>query len=351
MVTVLHKVIQQYRRFKPSIATKNVLYGLTERARHKCFGSANPDCTFYVIRCINSSSPFYTGPIFNLLANYSYVLSHLHYAYEHKYLPVIDQLHYPVYNTQEQPVNGTRNPWEFFWEQPGGHSLAEAYQSKHVILSQRNWISEWNLGYDIARHKDPTTIQHLYRLSETVPLNAVTREYVECCWNRNLAMFPRVLGVSYRFAGHAKGSPHRAPDHPIQPEIDGLLSAVLDRCREWKMEAVFLATESADAVNYFREALGSRLVTLPRVRQKEKVVYTKQNPNPMYAPGAMYQTSLDYLTEMEMLARCTALIGTLTSGLRYAIIRNNDAYEHLDILDFGRFADPRRKTVAKEPRT
>ena len=164
-------------------------------------------------------------------------------------------------------------------------------------------------------------------------------------------MFPRVLGVGYRFAGHAKGSPHRAPDHPIQPEIDGLLSAVLDRCREWKMEAVFLATESAEAVNYFREALGSRLVTLPRVRQKEKVVYTKQNPNPMYVPGAMYQTSLDYLTEMEMLARCTALMGTLTSGLRYAIIRNNAAYEHLDILDFGRFADPRRKTVAKEPRT
>lgn len=346
---VLRKVIRQYQHFKPSIATKNVLYGLTERARHKCYGSANGDRTFYVIRCINSASRFYTGPIFNLLANYSYVLSHLHYAYEHKYLPVIDQLNYPVYNSQRECVNGTHNPWEFFWEQPDGHSLEEVYQSKKVILSQRNWIGEWNLGYDIARHKDPAVIGHLHALSETIPMNAATQACVDACWEKNLSMLPRVLGVSYRFAGHAKTNLHHAPDHPIQPEIDGLLAAVLDRCREWGIESVFLATESEDAVKYFREALGSRLVTLPRVRQQEKVTYNTQNPNPMYAPGAMYQTSLDYLTEMEMLARCTALMGTLTSGLRYAIIRNNAAYEHLDILDFGRFADPRRKMATKEP--
>ena len=348
---VIRKAVEQYRKFKPSVATRNVLYGLMERAQRKSCGPANPDHTFYVIRCINSSSPFYTGPVFNLLANYSYVLSHLHYAYEHRYLPVIDQLNYPVYNSQQQPVHGTCNPWEFFWEQPGGHTLAEAYESRHVILSQRNWISEWNLGYDIARHQDPQIIRHLHNLSETVPLNDTTCSYVERCWREYLAAFPRVLGVSYRFAGHARNSPHRAPDHPIQPELEGLLAAVLARCESWGIDAIFLATESADAVSRFREALGSRLIALPRVRQIESEAYTRQHPNPMYAPGAMYQTTLDYLTEMEMLARCTALIGTLTSGLRYAIIRNNAAYEHLDILDFGRFADPRRKPAAKEPDT
>lgn len=346
---VIRKAVEQYQKFKPSVATRNVMYGLMERAQRKSYGPANPDHTFYVIRCINSASPFYTGPVFNLLANYSYVLSHLHYAYEHRYLPVIDQLNYPVYNSQQQPVHGTCNPWEFFWEQPGGHTLAEAYESKHVILSQRNWISEWNLGYDIARHQDPQVIRHLHNLSETVPLNDATCSYVERCWREYLAAFPRVLGVSYRFAGHARNSPHRAPGHPIQPELDGLLATVLARCNAWGIDAVFLATESADAVSRFREALGSRLITLPRVRQAESEAYTRQHPNPMYAPGAMYQTTLDYLTEMEMLARCTALIGTLTSGLRYAIIRNNATYEHLDILDFGRFVDPRRKPTTKEP--
>lgn len=340
---LIGKVIRQYRTFRPVIATKNVLYGLTEREKRKSFGPANADDTFYVIRCINSASRFHNGPVLNLLANHSYVLSHLHHAYEHGYLPVVDQLNYPVYNTPAQPINGTRNPWEFFWEQPGGHTLAEAYESRHVILSQRNWISEWNLGYDIARHKDPGTIGHLHKLSETVPLNAATRAHVESSWQENLARFSRILGVNYRFSWHSKGSAQKAPGHPIQPEIDALLAAVLKRCEAWDIDAVFFATESEDAVNYFRSALGPRLVTLRRVRRKDDAVYNEQNPNPMYTPGAMYQTALDYLTEMELLARCTALMGSITSGLRYAIIRNNAAYEHLDIPDLGLFPDTRRK--------
>lgn len=347
-MSLIQKILRQYRMFKPSVATRNMLYGWTERERRKSYGPENADEQFYIIRCINSRSPYYTGPIFNLLANHSYVLSHLHYAYERGYLPLIDQLHYPVYNSQTQPVNGTLNPWEFFWEQPGGYTLEEAYRSKHVILSQRNWISEWNLGYDIPRHKDPEVIRHLHDLAERAPLNAVTKAYVDNRWQDSLACAGRVLGVSYRFAGHAKSSPHRAPDHPIQPEVESLLAAVQERCEAWGMDAVFLATESDDAVERFRNALGSRLVVLSRVRQRENVAYSKEQPNPMYAQGAMYQTSLDYLAEMELLARCTALMGSLTSGLRYAIIRNNAAYEHLDILDYGRFADPRRKTAAKE---
>lgn len=347
-MTRIAKAIRQFRTFKPGVATRNILYGILERERRKSYGQEHPEKTFYVIRCIHSASPFYTGPVFNLLANHSYVLSHLHYARERGYLPVIDQLHYPVYNTQPCPVNGTLNPWEFFWEQPGGHTLEEAYGSKHVILSQRNWISEWNLGYDIAKHQDPSIIRRLHELSDMVPLNAATIAYVQRRWEESCAGFQRILGVSYRFAGHAKTSPHRAPDHPIQPQTDQLLQAVRQRFDAWGMDAVFLATESADAVRLFQEALGPRLIALERVRQQEGVVYSRQRPNPMYTPQALYQTSLDYLTEMELLARCSSLLGTLTSGLRYAIIRNNAAYEHLEILDYGRFADPRRKATAKE---
>lgn len=344
MKRLAEKVIQQYQIFKPSVATRNVLYGLMERERKRAFGTMNPGKTFYIIRCIHSASPYYTGPIFNLLANHSYVLSHLAYAREKGYIPLIDQLNYPVYNNQSQPIHGTLNPWEFFWEQPNGNTLEEAYRSKHVILSRRNWISEWNLGYDVTRHKDPTTIAFLHELSETVPLNPPTQIYVQQQKERYFSGNPRILGVSYRFAGHAKNSYTKAPDHPIQPEIDGLIDMVGQRLKEWKINSIFLATESEDAVARFREAFGAQLIATQRVRQKEAMVYSADNPNPLYAAGAMYQTTLDYLTEMELLAGCTALLGTLTSGLRYAIIRNDAAYENLEILDFGRFADPRRRT-------
>ena len=343
----LRKLARQYRRFTPQVATTNLLYALAEGERRRCFGPNHPKETFYVIRCVHRESPFYTGPVLNLMANYAYVLSHLHYAREKGWRPVVDQLHYPVYNSQATPVNGSQNPWEYYWTQPDGVSLDEVYRSRHVVLSRRNWISEWNLGYDLARHQDPATIRRLRALSDWAPLNAPTAAYVEARWRETLQGRGKVLGVSYRFSGHARSSPHQAPDHPIQPEMDALLQTVEARAAAWGMDALFLATESDDAVERFRRAWGERLIVLPRVRQRERD-YGGMNYNPLYAPGAMAQTTLDYLTEMELLSRCSALLGSLTSGLRYAIIRNGLTYTHLEILDCGRFADPRQRAQAKE---
>ena len=41
-------------------------------------------------------------------------------------------------------------------------------------------------------------------------------------------------------------------------------------------------------------------------------------------------------------ACCDALIGSVTSGLRYAVVKNNGRYEQTEILDCGRFPDPKR---------
>lgn len=42
---LIGRVVRQYRTFRPVIATKNVLYGLTEREKRKSFGPANADDT------------------------------------------------------------------------------------------------------------------------------------------------------------------------------------------------------------------------------------------------------------------------------------------------------------------
>ena len=46
---------------------------------------------------------------------------------------------------------------------------------------------------------------------------------------------------------------------------------------------------------------------------------------------------------MEALASCTGLLGSVSSGLRYAVVRNNGKYEKIKILDYGRFNDERRR--------
>lgn len=339
----LVKVCNQYRQWKPDIATKNILYQILKRECQKSFGFENLDRTFYVIRSIDDQSRFYTGPVHNLLANYFYVLSHLQYAKLRGWVPVVDQLNYPVYNSVTVPVNGSMNPWEYFWEQPGGVGLDEVYRSRHVVLSRRSWFGQWDMGYDVRNYFDTHLIEKFHLLSKMAPLNTPTEEYV--C-NMRKTLLPaghETLGVSYRFGGHARSSPYHGSGHPIQPEVSGLIEVAKECIEKWNMKRIFLASDECNAVQQFQRAFGERLITLPRERADAEASYDLEHPNPMYVPEQSYRTALDYLTEMELLSCCGALLGSITSGLRYAIIRNGGRYTHLKILDNGLFPDQRRK--------
>lgn len=316
---------------------KNILYRITTSQRKRRYGKNNADTTIYVIRSINDKSPFYTGPIHNLLANYFYVLSHIKYANEKGWIPVVDQLHYPVYNSEKKEVYGTKNAWEYFWKQPCDISLQEAYLSKKVILSKQSWFSQWNMGYDLEKYYDKDVLMMYHELSEQVPLNERTQKHIDITKKKLFPVKSRVLGVAIRYGGHSVKCYHHGLGHPIQPEAEELLDIVQKRYQEWNMDYVFVTSDEKNIIVLFEEVFKEKLIILPRVRCVEGKRYDKNDPNPMYSNQNIFQTSLDYLTEMELLSQCTALIGSITSGLRYAIVRNNMNYEHCEILNNGFF--------------
>ena len=103
------------------------------------------------------------------------------------------------------------------------------------------------------------------------------------------------------------------------------------------MDAVFLASEVELAVKRFREVFVDALIVSQRRRAALGTEYLLDRDKNLYTPGNGYQTALDYLTEMELLSRCGALIGSVTSGFRYAVIRNGGQYGQLEVIDCGRF--------------
>ena len=334
-------IIKQYRTWRPSVATKNILYHLFTREQTRSFGTLHQDTIFYVIRSIKGDSPFYIGPVHNLLANYFYVLSHLQYAKIKGYIPIVDQQNYPVYNCMPYPINGTLNAWEYFWQQPCDVSLEKVYCSKCVVLSQQSWFGQWDMGYDISNYTNTDIITQYHQLSESVPLNPTTAQYVQQAKDRLFVKGQRILGICYRFGGHAKNA-KQGQGHPISPEIDDLLSVTRQRFHQWGMEKIFLASDEETIIDSFRAEFHEQLIVIPRNRMQAGCQYDLQHPNRMYEKSNLYETTLSYLTEMELLASCDALIGSVNSGLRYAIIRKNGRYEHMDILDRGLSADARK---------
>lgn len=337
----MNKVISYVKTWGIKSSFQNLMYSIQNREVRKHFGSRNPDKTIYVIRCVNDKSRYYNGPINNLLANYFYVLTHLRYAWEHGYIPVVDQQNYPVYNSLSEPVNGTLNAWEYFWDQPGSISLDEAYQSRNVILSRRKWFGQWDMGYDAKKYMDPAVVNSVHSLY--VQLNKATEDYVQQRYDELLSGQGRVLGVCFRYGGHAKNCYYHGNGHPIQPEISELADIVENRLSEWKIDRIFLTSDSIDSVEYFKNRFANRLIVMPRIRRPEGVIYKTCKESPMYCSANIYQTTLEYLAEMELLARCDGLIGSVTSGLRYAVVKNNLNYEYCEILERGFFEDKRKK--------
>lgn len=332
----------QYKKYTIPVATKNIIYHFLTRERRKTYGPAHPDQTIYIIRSIADHSPFYIGPVHNLLANYFYVLSHIQYARTKGWIPVVDQLNYPVYNSQSTPIHGTRNPWEYFWQQPGGVSLEEAYQSKNVVLSKQSWFWEWDMGYSVEHYTDLSMILQFYEASKQIPMNLMVQEYVEKMKRGIFPKIGKVLGVAFRYGGHAKSCPHHGQGHPIQPEADELISVVKQCMEQWEMDYIFLTSDEMRAVEHFRREFGKQLIVLNRERMNADMVSSDGKLDKIYQKDKIYQTTLNYLTEMELLAKCDSLIGSVTSGLRYAIVRNGGKYSQVKILDYGFFPDYRK---------
>lgn len=330
---MIDKIIAQYQKYGLVSATKNIIYHCLTRERKKSFGSLNSDKTFYVIRSIADHSRFYIGPRNNLLANYFYVLSHLKYALLKGWIPVVDQLNYPVYNSVKYPINGTVNAWEYYWKQPSPYTLEEVYQSKNVILSKQNWFSEYDMGYKLSNYKDKSLISQYCALSNYIQYKDIVSHEIKDLTKNILPEGKRILGVNFRFGGHSKRHYGCAEGHPLQPDIEEMLPIIKKVIEEKKIDLVFAASDVHEALDLLQVKLGNKLIYLPRKRSTEHI--KKGEPNPLYDKVDTYNVAIEYLSEMELLAKTTCIIGSINSGFRYALLRNNNRFEKVEVLNYG----------------
>jgi hypothetical protein len=76
------------------------------------FGDKNPGKTFYVIRVLRQAMGW--GAVFRN------VKQHIAFAVMKNYIPVVDCENFKTSYNEDVPVEGTRNAWEYFFEQPAG---------------------------------------------------------------------------------------------------------------------------------------------------------------------------------------------------------------------------------------
>lgn len=267
-------------------------------------------------------------------AEYNKLLTLLYFADYYHLKPVVRFSQTFCY-AEQHPVNGTENPFEYYFMQPCGVSPIDAMKYKHVLKSRKEnsnpaiALNENSGGY--ARSE--TYLSEMAKIAaKYVRLNDIVREKIQNDINGLGIKAERTLAVHVRgtdFKQHYNG-------HPVQVTIEEYLQETIRVFQKGAYEYVFLATDDTDAIHVFQKEFGDKAVFY------QDVVRSNGNDTVMHSTlpreNHHYLLGLEVLRDMHTLASCEGLIAGLSQVSYAARIQKKSAgkeYADLVILDKG----------------
>ncbi len=293
-----------------------IFFHWDKREQKKSFGNLNPDKKFFVLRS--------NGTHDGLLAMYITRLRQIKNLIENNFTPVVDFENYETQYTMQEPVNGTRNVWEYYFEQPCKISLDEVYKSKNVILSG------WKLSDDPSKKPDIDYYDHdyTYDIFKYAPIKKYILDIADNkIFSDDIA---NMIGVFIRGTDYTHLKP---AGHAVQPSKEMAAEKVDEFLKKYPASKIFLATEDEGILNFFKARYKDLIYTTD-----ENVIknYSGQNYLTDEIKGVnKYKFGLDYLVKMICLANCKYLIASLAAGSFFAELFNGGKYHDKFIFNLG----------------
>lgn len=273
------------------------------------------------------------GDMGGLFAYYVFFAEQIRDALLKGYLPVVDMQNYPSIYLDPNLV-GKENAWEYYFRQPVGVTLEEAYNGENVLLASANWIdSDERPGNGNTFFENTNGILTEWRMLVKLGLLQVQPKlYEEIISVRNKMFAPndRVLGVHLRGTDYVAKRPH---GHYIQPPIEYALTKVIEKFNEWRCNKIFLATEDITIAATFKRIFGDICITL----EKKYVQYDpRKGINECYASDENYrQRGLNYIAEVIISSSCNCLVASRCGATIGALMMGN--FENTYTFNFGKY--------------
>jgi hypothetical protein len=279
----------------------------------KSFGRLNPEKVFYVIWREKSTA--------GLFSNVFHVLAHLSYAHEFGLTPVVDMEHFPTLYNEAESIQGSKNSWEYYFNQPVQASLADAYKSKRVVFCYGANNSAFAVYYNFAKAQE--TARRYLRINSHILAEAERF--------RSEHFQGKVLGV------HMRGQEMKtAAGHPIPPSEEQMLARAEQLLRSLPIDRIFIVSEEQAYVDAFQRRFGEMVLCTDAFRTYEENAYRL----PIYPrPLHMYHLGLDVLRDAILLSQCAYLLAGGMGGLAFgsgvsmmAQLLNDRRYAHVELV-------------------
>ncbi len=266
-------------------------------------------------------------------AELRFLLAEIYFAERFGMVPVVSIPEASCYYEQH-PVNGTTNPFEYYFCPVSDISLEDALQSSAVVehnYYQRLYIEsvfDMNSGYMPSEGYMQTMAGLVKR---HLKLNAVCQPLIE-------EDIHRVLGNKQTLAVHVRGADFKRhyQNHPNMVTCEEYLPAVDAAMSTGAFEQIFLATDDLGAIRAFREKYGDRVVYY------SDVIRTDGNETVMKSTSSRenhhYKLGLEVIRDMYTLAACDGIIAGLSNVSIFArIVRLSTGadYIHKNYLNKG----------------
>lgn len=262
-------------------------------------GNKNKEKKFFIIA---SSDPLQGWG--NILVR---VWGGIAYAYSRQMIPVVDMKNLKNQYLPES-LMGKHNAWEDFFEPINEYDLDEVYDSWYVVLG----------GIDI--HIDGAMELESTVYKQNVG-SKITQTYKELFPNEG-----KILGVIYRGTDY-----NRAYGHMPSGDLDSYIQYIKQYLHEINYDYIFLATEVEEAIQEFKKTFGENVFWVDQKRYSaserrwlSSIHFERENDE--------FKKGMEYLTVIDLLSKCNAIVGKNTGTLRAAIILNKKRYEYINIL-------------------
>lgn len=296
----------------------------------KCreFGPENKDKNLYFIKYGKESSGFFVM--------YRMLLKYLCVAERFGFCPVV-QWDSSIPYAEEKMIYGTKNPFEYYFEQPAGISIEEAYKSYNVFDAEDIHLEDCFLNREIPDGEQGYIMSEEFmdRLAKAahkyMKLNEMTEKYMKEQIDSILKQ-KNYLGVHYRGSDYKRNY----TNHPISVELEEYIETVKKIFEKMDYDGIFLATDDITGIKEFKRAFGEQVTYYEDVQRTDtdiSVAFSEKK-----RPYHNYLLGREVLRDMLTLAKCNGLIAGVSQVSICAQITkksNHQKYDDLIIMNKG----------------
>ena len=295
-----------------------ILFHWKERRKYLVKKRKNKQ-TYYVIRSREASD--------GLLSTYFFVISHVVWALERDYIPVVkfDDETCQYYVGRE--INGTYNAWEYFFTQPCGVKYEDIPNDANILLSgwtlfEKNGVKDVKLTVDNVRK----TIKNVCEKHCGVQpyIWEIVDQKAKELFDGNNTLGAFIRGTDY-VALKPKG-------HYIQPTVDDLQEKIDEFLSKYEIGKIFVVTEDYDIYQCLEQKYRGRVFTsdddFVKNYNTEDYLSASLNSDP-------YVRGLNYLIRVLLLAKCPYIVSSITNGSLFALTVKNEEYSDEYWFDLG----------------